>query len=516
MWHTFTYHHSTMYIAAKAWSDFSAHIPLIRSFSWGKNFPLQDPLFAGEPTSYHFLFYFLVGMLERFGLPLSLALNLPSVLGFFGFLCLIYAIAQALFKNRLTSVLSVFFLIFNGSLSFLEFFKTHPLSWQTPKEIISNTAFPSFGPYDGKTVSAFWNLNIYTNQRHLAPAYALILILCLLAIKPQLEKKVISSKKAVTIGLLLAAFPFFHSACFGMAMVIIGCFFLLFPRQRKPLFIALAIGSLFGLPQLMMMQTGGGSNHFRFHPGYLIADKLNFKNFFHYWIMNLGLAFFLIPLGFSKARSLTKKFFLAFLPLFIIGNLFQFSPEIAANHKFFNLPLAVANILVAYTISLFWQKKILGKLLAVTLTFFLILSGLIDFFPIKNDRFIAISDAPKNPDVLWIKKNTPPDSIFLNSSYLYHPASLAGRRIFLGWPYFPWAGGYDTFKRSAQIKKFFKEKNKTAICSFLFRHKLSFVALDRPSKDFPFNPQFWQNNFSPVYQNRKTGFKIYKTAILCR
>jgi len=45
VWHTFDYKDNTIYIATKAWSDFAANIPLIRSFSWGKNFPPEYPLF---------------------------------------------------------------------------------------------------------------------------------------------------------------------------------------------------------------------------------------------------------------------------------------------------------------------------------------------------------------------------------------------------------------------------------------------------------------------------------------
>src|SRR3989304_245572 len=177
MWKTFRVDsEGNMQIANHAWSDFAASIPLIRSFSFGSNFPIEHPLFPGEPIRYHFLFYLLVGILERFGLRIDFALNGLSSISFALLLFMIYLLAKTLFQKRSVGILSVFLFLFNGSLSFIEFFKLHPLSTSTFSNIIHASVFPSFGPYDGKIVSAFWNLNIYTNQRHLALSFALSLL----------------------------------------------------------------------------------------------------------------------------------------------------------------------------------------------------------------------------------------------------------------------------------------------------------------------------------------------------
>jgi len=517
MWHTFNYKNHTFYIAAKAWSDFAANIPLIRTFSWGHNFPPGDPLIAGVPVHYHFLFYLLVGTLERLKLSLGYALNLPSALGFFGLIVMIFLLAKLLFKSRFVAFLSVIFFIFNGSFAFLEFFKTHPLSWQTPVEIFQNNIFPSFGPYDGKIVSAFWNLNIYTNQRHLAAAFALLLTALFLILKPIVEKKPLTYRRAALVGCFLGLTPFFHSVGFFMILAVFGVLFLFCQNQRKPLFVLLGIAFALGAPQLFLMQPGGAESNFRFHPGYLIADHLTFFSFINYWFLNLGLALILIPWGFAKSSPLAKKVFLAFFSLFLIGNLFQFSREMAANHKFFNFFLIIGNMFMAYAIWLIWQKRLWRKILAIIFIFFLTLSGIIDFFAVKNDSWIKIEDAPLNPDITWIKENTPPQSFFLNSSYLYHPASLAGRKIFLGWPYFPWAGGYNPQPRENLRKALYlaSNGNKNDICQLLKENHLSFVTLEKKIEDFVPNLAFWQNNFLKVYNNPQSGLTIYDIQRSC-
>lgn len=513
MWHTFNYQNNTFFIAAKAWSDFAANIPLIRSFSWGQNWLPQYPLFPGPFIHYHFLFYAFVGLLEKIGIPLDWALNLPSALSF-GFLILvIYFLAKTIFQSRFVGFLSVIFFIFNGSLSFLEFFKNHPLSFKTPLEIFQNNTFPSFGPYDDKIVSAFWNLNIYTNQRHLALAFSLILLIFILVIN-----KKFTLRRALFLGLLLGLMPFLHSAVFVMGIIIFSSLLIFLKSHRRNLLILLAIAITLGLPQILLMQTGGGISNLRFNPGYLIANSFTFNNFLKYWFLNLGLSLFLIPLGFIKADSLAKKVFLAFLPLFIIGNLFQFSPEIAANHKFFNLFLIIGNMFTAYAIWLIWQKKIFGKILSLIIIFFLTLSGLIDFFPIKNDSFMLITDAPRNPDISWIKQNTSSDSIFLNSSYLYHPASLTGRKIFLGWPYFAWSAGYDTNQREKIMESIYENKNKKQICQLLINNKIDYFTIEDTKGDenlLNIDVEFFQNNFNPVYSNFKNYFQIYKVKSNC-
>lgn len=514
MWHTFDYKNGHMLIATKAWSDFSANIPLIRSFSFGKNFPPEYPLFPGEPIKYHFLFYFIVGSLEKIGLPLSWSLNLPSLLGFWGLLCIIYLLAKNLFKSSWAATLSVILFLFNGSLSFLEFFKKHPLSTNTISQIAKNTVFPSFGPYDGKEISAFWNLNIYTNQRHLAAAYFITIFIIYRFVVN--KKRKVSNREAILLGVIFGMTPYFHKVAFVMIGVVLCCLFLLIKKIRIPLIITFISAAILAIPQLIY-QTKGGMPIFSFHPGYLTERPLTIMKFLEYWFLNLGLSLLLIPTGFFISGKMAKKVFIAFVPLFVIGNLFQFSPEMAANHKFFNLFLIIGNMYTAYLLTTIWGKNIFGKLLAPTLLFLLVFSGVIDFFPVKNDPLGELADYPVNPEVNWIIKNTPPESIFLNSSFLYHPANLAGRKIFFGWPYFSWSLGYSMNDRGNTYKKIYEIKDKKKMCDLLTKNKIDYFDtrntkgnLDLPSIDL----EFFSGNFKYTYS--RNGYTIYKTSENCQ
>lgn len=516
MFHTFSYKDGTLQISLKVWSDFAGNIPLIRSFSLGNNFPTQYPLFSGEPINYHFLFYLMVGLFEKAGLPIDYALNIPSALSFTLLIAAIYLLGESLFKNKAVGLLGVVFFLLNGSLSFLQFFKDHPLSSNTINQILTNNTYPSFAPYGPGIVSAFWTLNTYINQRHLALPFALFLLLIRWIVSLEQLSHRANRFYLIAGGIFLGILPYLHSSIFISLAAVLGMLFLLLPKQRLNIVIMGALGFIVTIPRIILMKE---STTFvpQIKLGYLIADKLNLSNFLEYWFMNLGLFLILLPIGFALSSKLAKKILIAFSILFVVGNVIQFSPEIAANHKFFNVFVVVGNIFVAFIIVKLWHLNIITKFLASLLIVFLILSGIIDFFPIKNDSYMIISDYPKNPDIAWVINNTPQKSVFLNSSYLYHPASLAGRRIFYGWPYFAWSLGYDTNKHYEILRQIYQASDLNQTCALLRENNINYIDTQEPSGlDIGINYNFFKDNFSLVYQNLNNKFTIYIVSKTCR
>ncbi len=502
-------------LATRLWSDFAATIPLIRSFSYGSNFPPEYPIFAGPPIRYHFIFYMFVGYLEKVGIRIDLALNSLSILGFFILCVSIYFLGKIVFKNKLVGLLSVVLFLFNGSWGFLEFFKKHPFSPEVLKLIVKNTEFTSFGPYDGKIVSAFWSLNIFTNQRHLTLAYAAFIFLILLIYQCSKKPERLTWMKVCLIGITVGVFPFLHMAVFGMMLIALFLFFLIYPNLRLKLFIALVITVSLALPQLLYMGKSEIQN-LLFHSGYLVQDK-TISGYLTYWFFNLGIATFLYPLGFILANKEQRKIFLVFFALFVVGNFFQFSPEIAANHKFFNLFVIGANTYASYLLVILWRKKIAGKIVTGVLLVLLTLTGIIDLFPILNDRYITLEDIPNNKVATFINKSTPKDAVFLNGSYLFDPASLAGRKIYLGWPYFSWSAGYDTTSRNARMKQLLSPSDKRSLCDSLAQEKIDYIELQNPTplEEFVINYKFFEENFQKILSDTKTNITIYDVNSSC-
>lgn len=513
MFSTFSYSNGQMEIASKAWSDFASHIPLIRSFSFGDNIPPEYPLFSGPPIKYHFLFYAAAGFLEKTGLRIDYALNIPSFLGFALLMLMIYFFAKEIFKSKSVGVLSVVFFIFNSSLDFLNFFTKFPLSKNSITDIIRNSQFISFGPYDGKIISAFWNLNIYTNQRHLALSYGLSLLFIYLLLKLNDKEKKENIKKAILIGTVFGLSFILNMAVFLMTIFILLGLFLFVKEKRTYIFTTILMGAIIAFPQYLFTQSGMSSFKPLFYPGYLV-NNLNLISFLNYWFQNIGLNLLLVPLGFLIAPKFGKKILICFLSLFIIGNLIKFSPEIAANHKFFNYFMIVASMFSAYFLYYVWNKKIFFRPFVPVVVFILIISGIIDFFPIFNDTKISLLDYPANKEVSWIIKNTKPNSVFLNTQYLYDNASLAGRKIFLGWPYFAWSQGYDTLSRDNLRKSLLNTNDLSYFCKNTKKNNISYAELT-PTQDITVNKDFFEKNFVSVYRNLQKGISIYDLRSVC-
>ncbi len=511
MFSSFNVSEGNMQISAKSWSDFASHIPLIRSFSLGSNLPPEYPLFAGPAIKYHYLFYLVVGVLERIGVRIDFALNIPSIIGFASLIFMIYLFAKEIFKSKMVGIISIFLFLFNSSLSFINFFREHSFSIQ---EIILNKDFTNFGPYDGGVISAFWNLNIYTNQRHLALAYALSLLIIYTFLKLHTTNHKNAYEKTLIIGIVLGLSFILNMAVFLMTISVLITLMLFLKHQRKYIFISLMLSGVIALPFYLYQISTPSMAPITFWPGYLVTD-LSIINFINYWVQNIGLNIVLIPIGFIIAKKIQKKILIAFFSIFIIGNILKFSPEIAANHKFFNFFIIVSAMFSANLLVSLWKKHDTLKPITILLFLGLILSGIIDFFPIYNDRKITLEDYTNNPSIRWIKNSTPSDSIFLNSQYLYNYANIAGRRIFLGWPYFSWSQGYNTEARDNLRKKMLNTNDLSFFCSNATNYKLNYIDINTRNEDAMVNLNFFEKNFKKVYENMKDGFIIYSINSKC-
>jgi hypothetical protein len=543
MFHTFSYDTDThtIHIAYKLWSDFGAHIPLIRSFSLGNNFPnpfthsfVQYPIFPGEIIRYHFIFFLFVGLIERTGIPIDWALNVPSALGFFSLMVLIYVLAKKLFQKTSVAILSVIFFLFNGSLGFVRFFTLHPLSSSTISDIFHAKDFPAFAPWGPGDITAFWNLNIYTNQRHLALAFTLILLFILRIVQTKHYSYKQQILHALPWGILFGLLPFFHQPTLLMLAIFMAMYLVIYPKQWIFIMTVGIMTVLLVVPQITL--TGGGVRSIEWYPGYIIHnDLVTQKEIIRmlmriciFWWQNLGLHSILIIAGFWWIPRSAKKALFPIIPLFIIANCFKFSVEAGANHKFFNLVMILGQMISAYVLVSIWNQIHIRRIhffLRQFVTLFLCcvivlltLSGVIDFFVITNDKTGSIADIPANEIATWIAKNTLPSAIFLNSSYLYHPASLAGRPIFLGWPYFPWSAGYKE-NRMPIMKTMYETRNTKIRCDLFTKYHISYVTVEDVKND-PNLPDidytYFRDHFTPVFTATGRHYAIYTAEELCK
>lgn len=546
-------------IGSKAWSDFAAHIPLIRSFSLGKNWPPEYPLFAGEPIRYHFLFYALVGLLERMGMNLGLALNGVSALGLGLLLFMVYRITRLIFGSRLAGWLAIWLALMNSSLSAWVFANNLDLSWWRLTDwpalfhaVVTQTKFASFGPWDGHPVSAFWTLNIFTNQRHLGLSLGLVwwVLWPLLQLYWQPRKTQWTPKKTWGLSFRIAVmglFPLLHQAgailTAGMTIMLVAALVLNY-RTRERLNRWVLGSYILGLAimGLVLLQFVPASHTAPvWSPGFL-AETKTWWGIMDYWWWNLGLGCVIWLLGLLLPHR-GKLLLWLVTPFFMLANLWQFSPDMINNHKFVNFFIEALVIISAGWLAVGWHEVVLlvrlikspgeslkkiialpfaGLTLALVMTVFLGLSvsGMVDLFPILTDHRYIIEDWPTRPVAIWLKAHTAPDATLLTTTYLYHPGSLVGRKLFLDYGYFAWSLGYaDRDRRDLLPQLFGSYPNTIAWCAAMQERDIAAVVIS--PGDGELGPgvnlaqSFMMLQLSPTTQT-EDGYSVYLVREYCQ
>ena len=343
---------SQFLISSNLYQDMGAHIPFIRSFSTGNNYPAEVPFFAGERLTYHFMFDFYTGILEKLGLRIDIAYNLLSSIFLTLLILSIYQLSKLIFNSKLVAITSVVLCFFNSDLSFLSFFKQYGFSlssiWHNSSyELVS--LFPI-------TYNPFLHINVLLNQRHLIFSLVVITTIVYLILEKKTEKK----HSFVFLSLLIGLLPFWNMFVFTSSVIILIMSGLLNVISKIRAFIILIFSLVISLPQLFLLITNT-QNSIIFKPGFLISENFSIFNFLLFWIWALGLSAILIIVGFWISNKKQKIIFIIFLPLLILPNIFQFAPNMFDNHKFFNIWILIANAFVAYFLFKLLEKELYLK-----------------------------------------------------------------------------------------------------------------------------------------------------------
>ncbi len=477
---------SSIRIARHQIGDFGLHLSLIRSISLGNNIPPESPFFPGKPFPYHYYFDFLVGILEKIGLRIDFAFNGLSVIFFTALLFLIYKLPQVIFsKNIILGIVSVLLFLFNNSLTFVDFFKEKGFSLSLIKDFWYLPDYIHKGPFDGSLISIFFTLNIYLNQRHFIAALAISLTLLFILLPKIMNGKEITYKILMLLGIVLGVLSRFHTLTFFSTALAIFLLFIFFKRFRfiLPFFIPTLLIFSFHAKDILHQDV----NHSVFNPGFLSEKPFTIEHFVEFWFVNLGIAFFLIPLGYFIADRKQKLVFLSVLPLFIIGNIFQLSFRIDHNHSLFNFFFIFTNFYIGYFLVKIFAGNYFRKLLCGILFFLLTISGVINIMAIKNDFQFYLHDAPKNEFMHWIKINTQKKDIFLSRQEILDPVTLSGRKNYLGHNYYLSVMGYNYTERLSQAKLYFEADSEETLAQ-IRKESISYIVVPKKSVvDFHYN-----------------------------
>lgn len=494
MFYVFHFKNGYLYSGFSVFGDYAPHTAMMRSFSAGNNFPTQYPHFGGEDVKYHFMFQFLSGNLEYLGMRLDIAYNSVSILALWCFFMMLYSISQRITGKFAAGVLSVILVIFRSGTAFFQYVYEHWQIgdlWQTLKE---NTSFIG---YSANENWGLWNFNVYLNQRHLA--FGLILVaMAMWIFWDWLEKgcaheekgikwlkdrfftkeawKCIQPEIGMFVGMILGLCSFWNGAAV-IAGLLILMGFTVFSDGKLDYAITAVVTVVFSMLQSRIFVKGSVVSP-AFYFGFLAEEK-TLGSVVAYLFEISGFVFLgvIVLVIFLKREKRAAAISMLFPTIFAF--VMSLTPDVNVNHKYVMISYAFLCVFWADAVIRLWclKKRITGKLVAVLLTLILTITGIYDFVIIlrDNDSMHSVSINMESELTSWLEEHMEKDDLILTPEYSMNEVTMSGAMLYLGWPYYAWSAGYDTYYRAEQAKEIYTADNSVKLQELVEKENITYI-----------------------------------------
>ena len=559
---TFSYGDGVLTVGGHELGDFGANTAIAAGFSIGHNFPTEYPLFAGERSLYHFLFYFQAGNLSFLGWDPALAGNLLFVGSMVSLLVVLMALARRVFRSTAVAVLSAVLFFFHGSLSFIPYLATFDSIDAALQAVPTSGRFlSSIFPYRGEDW-AFWTQNVFLNQRHLASAIGLLLVVSLFVIERAMPSTEAARGSALTRvrndspirdqfrrasgagraalgdpalpgylvgGVLLGLLPLWNGAIYVAGAILMGSFLVLF-RNRIQMLVMATVAGLISAPQLIYLRPDAAQStqYPAFHWGFVVTDP-SLINVATYIGFLFGPKLLLMAVAVVASTGFQRRLFLGICSLGVVAFTFQLSVDIANNHKILIVWLILGNLYVAFGLVVLWRRstafrgralpalpRYLGRATAVALAGIIVAGGLIDLIPIAHDP-PQVMTLRGNRLYEWARDQTDRQSVFLTDVYVHHPILQAGRRLYFGWPANALSMGYAMAPREESYRRLISGSSARDVVRELQAEGIDYVAFDDGLRESEYvsntNESLYREHFEQVFDdpdNEYRNLAIYR------
>ena len=535
------------------WVDWPVHMGLSANFAWGQNFPPTNPTFAGIGLIYPFFADFLSAILLVLGASIPLAYVVPGIILTLAFFALFVEFTKLLLPkslklSRLLKFTPLFLSLFWGGLGWVYWLQE---VFSDEVQLVERLLLPpreyTFWADKGLWFFTFLYSEILPQRAFLfgLPLFCLIVLLCKNGIDTWESD---GKRKIILAGVISGILPFFHTHTFlsvwflSMAMGVIGGLSIVMPNSFRHLkilksgearsrsarqvqddslrnkffqvaflfFVPLGILTLVQLPLFLT----GRSIPFEF--GWMKGTE----NFFLFWFKNTGLFIPLMILGLWKGTfsRFAKLIGWSSFMLFILPNLFRFANWGYDNLKIFTFWYLLGSIFVSCGLLWLWNLRRIGLISRLSRTGTIILftsltlSGILEVSRIADTKRVQIG--------LWsqedleiaqeIRQKTPPSSIFLTAAIHDHPvATLAGRKIVIGYPGNSWSWGIDGWsQREQDVRIMLKGEDNTP--QLLQKYHINYVYLSGRERYFQkdVNEAYFATHGELILQ--RGDVKVYK------
>lgn len=537
MWSTFYVKDGQLNIGVSVFSDFSPHIGMIRSFSYGNNFPTSYSHYAGEDIKYHFMFQFLAGNLELLGMRIDYAFNIPSILSFISAFMLLYVLTLKITGRVLSGALALLFFAFRSGKALFLYISRLPRGENILKALWNNTGFIGDTPHEDW---GLWNLNVYCNQRHFAFGLAAMFFVIIMflphlyemfeAINSRIKNnignkyntirfiffsregwEIKSIRYPIALGLFLGSLSFFHGSA------LIGCILVLFIiavfSKRRLEFLVTAMITIV----LSILQTG------YFIEGSVVSPKLLFgfiaENKSIYGVASyleqlLGILIPVIILAFIFGQYIERYLILAFLAPFVFAFTVSLTVDVTVNHKYIMMSCILIGIFAAYLITRMLDKKeLIFKAAGIVLIIIMTSTGIYDFITVLRKNSVEGKVTLYMEDLLteFIREHSDSGDIFLTDAYTINQVVFGGAMLYQGHQYYAWSAGYDTDYRDTMVRRMYEASSPTELINLVDKNNISYIVIDygnRTSMEYVLNEDNIRATYECVYDTGNEDWDI--------
>jgi hypothetical protein len=392
--------------------DAPFHYEIIENLNQG-NFPPQTPNYIGIPLSYHYFVDFHTAILEKmYGyLPTLLPFLNAVFIGVFALA--IYALARP--YGRRASIVAAVIAVFGWGLSYVGLF-SELFSGQS---VVTQSYFQFQGTFGLPPI--FDNL---LNQRPLLiglPAFALVL---------SLLQNMDDKNRLILAGVITGLVYQFHNVAFFCCYVAFAVCLLFNLKHFKFSSLYFLVPTVLALPFIL----GGGASFSASFSSRFVEDFV--KNPFVFYPLTLGVPFFLAILTVFKRGNAALK--ATFVVLFLIPNVLLMTPWDWDMYKFFIFAWVPIAVLCGVVLGDVWVRGKLWKPVVLAAILFSILTSASVIIYNVGSNDVGANWAEYNAG-LWVRDNTPQNSVFLTYYGIHEPTSMIGGRLrvssYVYWPY---------------------------------------------------------------------------------
>ena len=469
--------------------DLPFHLSVITSFSFGNNFPPEDPTYAGVRFTYPFLSDFVSAVFVKCGADLRQSMFIENFILGMSFIGLLHRWALVMLRDKLAAFLTPLIVLLNGGMGWIKLFEKAGTDEGGLFGVLMNlppsfTVIPETTWRWGNAISA-----LLVPQRGFLMGLPLAIIAFTQwwlatektrhAEKPETGKKSrsitkptnawiedtqtrfpIATRRMIAAGVAAGVLPLVHAHSFVVVMGMAACLALIQRRWRE-WFAFFVVASAIAIPQLLwstMHSAVDASSFFAWELGWDRGQE----NPILFWLRNTGI---FIPLIFAAVLMrdngyfIPKRvlvFYLPFTLCFIIPNLVKMAPWIWDNIKVLYYWWLASAPIVALLLAKLWRQGPIRRVIAVLLFVCVTLAGALDVagITLRSNKYQVFDSAGIRFAEL-VKEKTAPRSLIIHAPVHNTPVFLTGRRSLMGYPGHIWTHGLEFFRREGEVKRMY-------------------------------------------------------------